>query len=186
MWCSSLLALLPIVIAALHQEAPGSGTAILVLAVLMAAFTGTLVWKLPWRRWFLFHSHSIAIISLGLIAFSAWAGEDSSLYSSFYIAVFICIGLLYKRGTSLRFLPLLVFAYTLPVLLRGESLGTFAGPFIYTVALCLTIGEAIAWLREKLSRPEEEATEREFFSSVSARSSTTSPISSQLLTSTPA
>ena len=151
---------LSVLIALTLPTPAGANVPLLVVTGLAGALFGLLVWRLPWHRWPESYSHSIVIVSFVLIAIGDFASAGSYRFNFFYVAAFTWIGLLHKRGTSLRFIPVFIVAYVAPILLRGDSFAVVAAPFVYTLSLCLLVGEVISWLSEKLQHLERDLGEQ--------------------------
>ncbi len=152
--------LLAILVTLILPANPPVNTPLLIIDGVVAIIVGSIAWRLPWHRWPSYYSHIIAVFGFGLISVGDLATSGAYRFNFFYVAAFTWVGLLHKRGTSLRFVPLFVAAYLFPAIVNGDSFGEIAAPFVYTLALCLLVGELIAWLTQKLQRLERDLAEQ--------------------------
>jgi diguanylate cyclase (GGDEF)-like protein/PAS domain S-box-containing protein len=88
------------------------------------------------------------------------ADGNGFLYAITFLMVFAWLGLAHPRGTSLKFAPLLIVAYVVPLLggpAGRSSLGLASA--VYVVPCCVMVGEAVAWGMALLADTEWTLTE---------------------------
>ncbi len=72
---------------------------------------------------------------------------DPFVYGTFFLVVFVWLGLGHPRGTSVRFAPLLAAAYALPLLGTSPMLRAMGlTSALFVVPCCVLVGEIVAWV----------------------------------------
>ncbi len=138
---------------------PGEGdpVALLRLGLADVAVAGA-IWVLPWRRWHPLASLVLLVPAFGMIALFALAGLVSSyLYGTFYVLVFVWVGLSFGLWTSSVAAPLAALAYVLP--LAGEP-PEAAFSVLVVIPVCVLVGETIARLMQRARAARQDAEER--------------------------
>jgi diguanylate cyclase (GGDEF)-like protein len=85
--------------------------------------------------------------------------SDPSTFATYFVVVFVWVGIGHPRWTAIRLSPLALAAYVVPLVATGEPDRAFDSVFEVMV-LCVLIGEAIAWVSESL-RVAEVVDERQ-------------------------
>ncbi|HUY21453.1 MAG TPA: EAL domain-containing protein [Acidimicrobiales bacterium] len=122
---------------------------------------GLVVRVVPWARWPRSATLWLVPVAFGMIALhNRLAGDDGFLYGTFYLVVFVWVGLAHPRWTSLRLAPLLAASYVLPLLgTPMHRLGVASA--LYVVPCCLVVGEVVAWVGGLLRRSESALVDAE-------------------------
>ena len=134
--------------------APGARRPLVMGVAVVAVVSGIVIWVLPWQRWD--RRASLWVMPLALIlvgAHNAGTGGDGFLYAAFYIVAFTWLGLGHPPGTSLRFAPMLVAAYLVPLASIGQGWSSMSSA-VYVVPATLLVGETVAWVAGRLRRSE--------------------------------
>ncbi|HLI73925.1 MAG TPA: EAL domain-containing protein [Acidimicrobiales bacterium] len=130
---------------------------------LAAVSFGLVIWNIRWERWHRSATLYLVPLALAMIALhDTFTGNDGFLYSAFYLVVFVWLGLAHPPGMSLRFAPLFVLAYVLPLVLAGDSgrsLGLASAT--YVVPCCILVGETVAWVGNRLRTSEQALVDAE-------------------------
>ncbi len=142
--------------------APGHTSRFATVAIgLGALVSGMALWMLPWWRWP--RSVTLWLVPLTLATIGLdyrLADGNGFLYAITFVMVFAWLGLAHPRGTSLKFAPLLIVAYVVPLLggpAGRSSLGLASA--VYVVPCCVMVGEAVAWGMALLADTEWTLTE---------------------------
>ena len=137
----------------MQSGATRSGLAVVGLSAIVG---GVVIWHLPWERWG--RSSSLVLVPTSLvliIAHNVTAGTDGFRYGLFFMVAWVWVGLGHPRGTATWFAPLLIAAYAGPLLLVGERSSVSLASTVYAVPSCIIVGEAVAWVAERLRRSDE-------------------------------
>jgi diguanylate cyclase (GGDEF)-like protein/PAS domain S-box-containing protein len=163
--CGSLVA----VAVPLVPSAPSAnrGALLGIAGVTLAA--GVVIWLLPWDRWP--RSSTLALIPPTLIligVYNFFAGGDGYRYAPFFFVTFGWIGMVHPRGTSAKTLPLATAAYLLPLAIGDHWNAIAAWSVVYVLPSGVLLGEATAWVSERLGRTQlslrdQEASFRKLF-----------------------
>jgi diguanylate cyclase (GGDEF)-like protein/PAS domain S-box-containing protein len=156
--CGSLVAVaVPIVPAASGTNAIGLlATAATALAV------GAVIWKLPWERWSRASTLWLVPPTFTLIAFyNFFSDVDGYRYAPFFFVTFAWVGLVHPRGTSAKILPLAAAAYLVPLAVAGHWNAVAVWSAVYALPPCVFLGEAIAWVSDRLSSAQNSLRARE-------------------------
>ncbi|HUF31806.1 MAG TPA: EAL domain-containing protein [Acidimicrobiales bacterium] len=118
-----------------------------------AVAVGVTVWYLPWHRWP--DRATLALVPLALVVVAGFnrAADDPWLYSLFFMAAFVWVGLAHRQGVALLSAPLLVIAYLVPLIGRTDDPQAVAA-LVYILPTCVILGEASAWVASRLRRAE--------------------------------
>ncbi len=141
-------------------NAGGTNGAWLFVLAMVAVASGTAIWFTPWQRferrstlWLL--PPTFAIIA----SFDAVGGRESYAYGVFFFVSFAWIGLSHKPGTALRFAPLAVAAYLVPLILQGQHAAAL-WTITYVAPCWALVGETVAFVSERLVRSQNLLRER--------------------------
>jgi len=142
--------------------APGHNSRFATVTIgLGALVSGMALWVLPWCRWP--RSVTLWLVPLTFATIGLdyrLADGNGFLYAITFLMVFAWLGLAHTRGTSLKFAPLLIVAYVIPLLggpAGRSSLGLASA--VYVVPCCVMVGEAVAWGMALLADTEWTLTE---------------------------
>lgn len=150
--------------------APGhhSRTASVMIGV-GALACGAVLWVLPWERL----SRSITLwlvpLTFATIGLDYCLAEGNGFpYAVTFVMVFAWLGLAHPRGTSVKFAPVLVVGYVVPLLVGNASQAALGvSSAVYVVPCCVMVGEVVAWGMALLGRSESAlAVTRERYSGV--------------------
>ncbi|HXY28901.1 MAG TPA: diguanylate cyclase, partial [Acidimicrobiales bacterium] len=159
LWIASGL-LVAVAGATLRFRTGASPTGVVAVGAASVAI-GIVVWGVPWARWRRSATLWLVPLALGMITLhNRFTGDDGFVYATFFFVVFVWIGLGHPRGTSLRLAPVLAAAYTLP-LLGTPHVAMALDSALYTVPCCVVLGEAVAWVGQRLRRSESALAEAE-------------------------
>jgi diguanylate cyclase (GGDEF)-like protein/PAS domain S-box-containing protein len=139
----------------------GANRLALILLGLGTEAVGLTVGLIPWERWRRSATLWLVPVAFGLILLHGlFSAEDGFIYGSFYVMVFVWLGLGHPPGTSLRFLPLFALSYVVPLVIRnGGTVGPWSA--FYVVPCFVLMGETVAWVSERLRRSESALTHNE-------------------------
>ena len=120
----------------------------IVLAVL-ALVLSVGFWLIPWRR--LPHSASLVFlpVAFGLLALGNYADPNPYTYGLPFVTVYLWIGASHPRWTSVASLPIALAAFIGPLLTMPDAAGSWIGTTVFTLGLCVTFGEALAWIIQR-------------------------------------
>jgi diguanylate cyclase (GGDEF)-like protein/PAS domain S-box-containing protein len=123
---------------------------------------GALIWVLPWSRWPVWSSLFLLPPTFLLIAVNNLAGgADGYRYATFFFVTFAWIGLTQRRWMSLAFVPLATVAYVVPLAISGRWTSLTVSSALYVLPACVVLGEAIAWVSDRLRRSEADVRDSE-------------------------
>ena len=142
--------------------APGHTSRFATVAIgLGALVSGMALWVLPWCRWPRSVTWWLVPLTFATIGLDyRMVDGNGFLYAITFLMVFAWLGLAHPRGTSLKFAPLLIVAYVVPLLggpAGRSSLGLASA--VYVVPCCVMVGEAVAWGMALLADTEWTLTE---------------------------
>ena len=126
----------------------------------VAAAAGVAIWLLPWHRWR--PATSLWLVpeaSALVVAYNAFA-RDPYVHALFLIVVWVWIGMTQRPGTAAVLSPVLLAAYSLPLVVRGEAADVASAAFIVPVSVVVaeTVAQVAARLRSaEASRARSEA-----------------------------
>ena len=124
-------------------------------AGLVAFCLGVGAWFVPWERW---PPRRNLVLFPPAFVLLAWenhhAGYDPYTYSTFFMVLFIAVGLSQPRWTSLVMVPPGLAAYLIPLVLAGES-EAFAGA-LFDFPVFVLASETIAWALEKVGHAQRD------------------------------
>ncbi|MCU1453017.1 MAG: diguanylate cyclase/phosphodiesterase & domain with sensor(s) [Acidimicrobiales bacterium] len=127
--------------------APDAHPRVLLSLAAVAAAIGLAFWLVPWDRWPRWATLLPVPVSLTLIAAHGWLiGADGYRFGPLFMVVFAWIGNTQPRGSSVAMSPLLVVAYGVPALFGPQHAALAIGGAIYTIPICLLLGETVAWV----------------------------------------
>jgi PAS domain S-box-containing protein len=157
------IGLLVAVAGALLQFHPGASRAGMVGAGFACVAIGAVVWRLPWGQWRRSATLWLVPVALGMIdLYNGFNGYDAFVYGTFFLVVFVWLGLGHPRWTSLRFAPLLAAAYVLPLLATSSMPRTMGlSSALLVVPSCVLVGEIVAWVGGSLRKSESAIFEAE-------------------------
>ncbi|HXQ59784.1 MAG TPA: EAL domain-containing protein [Acidimicrobiales bacterium] len=153
---------LVIVAGAVAAFPPGANRVGLMILGVFTMASGVAIWAIPWPRWkrsamlWLVPPAFALIVAHGILS-----AEDGFIYGLFYVVVFVWLGLGHPRGTSLRFLPLFVVAYEVPLLVMHHHGTVGPASALYVVPSFVLMGETVAWVSDRLGRSEMALTRSE-------------------------
>jgi diguanylate cyclase (GGDEF)-like protein/PAS domain S-box-containing protein len=156
--CGSLVAVaVPFV-----PAAPGTNENGLLATAATALAAGAVIWKLPWERWSRASSLWIVPPTFTLIAFyNCFSDADGYRYAPFFFVSFAWVGLVHPRGTSAKMLPLATAAYLVPLAVAGHWNAVAIWSVVYVLPPCGLLGEAIAWVSDRLLSAQHSLRARE-------------------------
>ncbi|MBV8949943.1 MAG: hypothetical protein JOZ99_03640, partial [Actinobacteria bacterium] len=132
----------------------------LFLLALVAVASGTVIWFIPWQRFGRRSTLWLLPPTFAIIAgFDGLAGRQSYAYGVFFFVSFAWIGLTHRPGTALRFVPLAVFAYVVPLVLEYQP-GTALVTITYVAPCWALVGETVAFVSDRLMRSQDLLRER--------------------------
>ncbi|HTK17043.1 MAG TPA: EAL domain-containing protein [Acidimicrobiia bacterium] len=156
--CGSLVA----VAVPLVPAAPSANRSALLGIAGVTLATGVIIWMLPWERWP--RSSTLALIppTLFLIGvYNFFAGADGFRYAPFFFITFGWIGLVHRRGTSAKTLPLAAVAYLVPLAMGDHWNAISAWSVVYVLPAGVLLGEATAWVSDRLGRTQHSLRDQE-------------------------
>jgi hypothetical protein len=115
---------------------------------------GLWAWLAPWDRWPRARSLWLPPLAFALLASTYVTGSsEDATFSTYFVVVFVWIGICHPRWTSVKLLPFGVAAYVLSLVITGEGVQALDSTLEVAV-LCGLVGEALAWVSEKLRAAE--------------------------------
>ncbi len=154
-------AMLLLAVLVLPVPAGGDPGAMFGIAVVAVAL-GAVIWFLPWSRWPQWTSLFLMVPTWVLIALNNYAGGNEGFrYATFFFVAFAWIGLSQRKWTSVATVPLAAVAYLVPLAVAGQSTSSTISSALYVLPACVLVGEAIAWVSDRLRRSEASERERE-------------------------
>lgn len=142
----------------LNNEVPGSEYLdkpfLYGLGVVCVAL-GLIVTVLPWTRWPRWVTLTMPTAAFAFIAFGNHVGGVSAYsFATFFVLVFVWIGLAHPPGTSLLMAPLAAAAYVIPAWLTDLAVPGAVSSVTVAIPVCILVGETIARVVRKLSERE--------------------------------
>ncbi len=131
---------------------PGMNVAAVALIGLLSSAIGVLGWLAPWVK--IARDKTLWLIPLALTIGAAndvASGGEPFRYSLMFLATFAWLGYTHRRGTSLLCAPLLVPAFTVPLVILGHRDPVTFSAVIYTVPVCIVLGETLAWVSVRVT-----------------------------------
>ena len=134
----------------------GSSRAGMVGVGIACVVIGVTVLRIPWARWRRSATLWLVPVALGMITlYNQYTGHDALVYGTFFLVVFVWLGLGHPRWTSLRFAPLLAVAYALPLIDISPRERVMAmSSTLFVVPCCVLVGELVAWVGGLLRQSE--------------------------------
>lgn len=147
---------------------PGSSKWAVAGVAVLALGCGVVVGLLPWERWH--RSATLWMLPVSLttvVLFNIATNAYGYGYASFYMVVFVWLGLGHRQGMSLRFTPMLVVAYALPLAVTHAGTPGFES-MAYVLPTIVLMGETVSWVAGRAQRSEHQlrASEERFRSLV--------------------
>jgi diguanylate cyclase (GGDEF)-like protein len=131
--------------------------------ITVAAFgvvIGVVTLLLPWQRWSRAATLALVPPALGLIVVGNTLQDgDPWLYGIYFVVVFAWIGVAHPPWTSLKLIPLATLAYVAPAFfieLPARALSST----VVVMAVCLLVGESLAWVASKVRQAERTDIQR--------------------------
>jgi PAS domain S-box-containing protein len=129
------------------------------IAIILA---GLVVLRLPWSRWPRWAELTLPVLSFGLIALANNAGGVSAYtFGTFFVFVFVWIGMAQPPGTSLRMVPVAALFYVLPGLVGDVTTAGAVSSVPLVIPICVLVGETIARSFRIAADKQAEASEGE-------------------------
>jgi diguanylate cyclase (GGDEF)-like protein/PAS domain S-box-containing protein len=154
----SLLAVLVLPVPPRGDRAALVGLSVLVIVL------GAVIWVLPWRRWPRWTSLLLLVPTFLLMALNnGYGGSEGFRYSTFFFVTFAWIGLTQPKWTSVAMLPAAAVTYLAPLALADRWSSVTVSSALYVLPACVLLGEAIAWVSDRLrsSQAAERSRERD-------------------------
>ncbi len=128
-------------------QPPGADTRALLFVSIGAIVAGAFAYLAPWDHW-RFRTDLVLIpLAFVLIGLSNTFGSTRNhTYSVFFVVAFVWIGISHPRWTSLRFAPLAVAAYAIPIFARTEGENADAAGALFAIPVCVLVAEVLAWV----------------------------------------
>jgi diguanylate cyclase (GGDEF)-like protein/PAS domain S-box-containing protein len=141
---------------------PGGDAGALLGVSAVALFSGAVIWLLPWSRWPRWTSLLLLIPTFFLIALNNfYGGGEGFRYATFFFVAFAWIGLTQPKWTSVAMVPPAAVAYLVPLALTDDWTSATVSSALYVLPACVLVGEAIAWVSDRLRRSEAAERDRE-------------------------
>jgi diguanylate cyclase (GGDEF)-like protein/PAS domain S-box-containing protein len=156
--CGSLVAIaVPLV-----PSAPDANRGALLAIAGVTLLAGGVIWVLPWHRWPRTSSLLLLPPTFALIGtYNFFAAADGFRYAPFFFVTFGWIGLVHPRGTSAKVLPLAAAAYLVPLGAGNHWNAVAVWSIVYVLPSGVLLGEATAWVSDRLGRTQRSLHERE-------------------------
>lgn len=120
-----------------------------------AMFIGVLSWFMPWHKWPRQMLRILLPVALFLISSGvAYAGEFFAVYGVYFCVIFVLVGIVFPRGSSLTLLPLFAVASVVPVYLRTGDIALAAAYTVLVGLVSVVVGETLAWVTFRLRRSQ--------------------------------
>src|SRR6478672_5780566 len=143
-------------------NSPGANQAGLVVVAGAAFVVGLIIAVLPWARWPLWTSLLLLLPTFLLIGLNnCLADVDGYRYAPFFFVTFAWIGLTQPRWTSVAIVPMAAAAYLIPLAVADQWTPVTVSSALYVLPGCVLVGEAIAWVSDRLRRSQATVRERE-------------------------
>jgi diguanylate cyclase (GGDEF)-like protein/PAS domain S-box-containing protein len=142
---------------------PGSSRPGMVGVGVVCVGIGLVVYRVPWGRWPRSATLWLVPVALGMITlYNHFTAFDPFVYGTFFLVVFVWLGLGHPRWTSVRFAPLLAAAYALPLLDTSPMLRAMGlTSALFVVPCCVLVGEIVAWVGGLLRHSESASLDAE-------------------------
>ncbi len=142
--------------------AAGADRGALLATAVAALVVGAVIAALPWSRWPRWTSLLLLGPTFVLIALNNYyGGGDGYRYAPFFFITFAWIGLTQRRWTSVVIVPLAAAAYLIPLALAGHWTPVTVSSALYVLPGCILLGEAVAWVSDRLRRSQATVRARE-------------------------
>jgi PAS domain S-box-containing protein len=123
---------------------------------------GVVIAVLPWGRWSRASTLWLVLPTLAVIAtYNYFADADGYRYAPFFFVSFAWVGLVHPRGKSVKIVPLAAVAYFGPLAASGHWNAVAVWSAVYVLPPCVFLGEAIAWVSDRLSSTQRSLRARE-------------------------
>ena len=136
------------VLTILNNEVPGGeylDKAFMLRLGLGCILLGLVVFALPWARWPRWTELSMPVVAFGLIALANNVGSVSAYtFGTFFVFVFVWIGMAQPPGTSWQMAPIAALAYVLPGLVGDVDVRGAVSSVPVAIPVCVLVGETIA------------------------------------------
>ena len=117
---------------------------------------GLVVLRLPWSHWPRWTELTLPVLSFALIALANNAGGVSAYtFGTFFVFVFVWIGMAQPPGTSLRMVPVAALFYVLPGLVGDVTTAGAVSSVPLVIPICVLVGETIARSLRTVGQREE-------------------------------
>ena len=141
---------------------PGGDAGALFGIAAVAIGFGALIRVLPWSRWPQWTSLLLMAPTFFLIALNNYyGGNEGFRYATFFFVAFAWIGLTQRKWISVATLPLAAAAYLVPLAIADQWTSDTPSSALYVLPACVLVGEAIAWVSDRLRRSESAGRDRE-------------------------
>ncbi len=121
---------------------------------------GVVFFLLPWARWPRQAELSMPVIAFALIALANNLGSVSSYtFGTFFVFVFVWLGIAQPPGTSLRMVPVAAVFYVLPGVIGSVSTPGAVSSVPVAIPICVLVGETIARSMRTVRQREESLRE---------------------------
>ena len=118
---------------------------------------GLVVLRLPWSRWPRWTELTMPAISFALIAMANNAGGVSAYtFGTFFVFVFVWIGMAQPPGTSLHLAPVAVLFYVLPGTVGDVTTPGAVSSVPLVIPICILVGETIARSLRKVATKQAQ------------------------------
>jgi len=124
---------------------------------------GAVMYRMPWARWRRSATLWLVPVALAMITlYNRSTGDDAFVYGTFFLVVFVWLGLGHPRWTCVRFAPLLAAAYALPLFEISPARRAMGfSSALFVVPCCVLVGEIVAWVGGLLRHSEAAIFEAE-------------------------
>lgn len=125
------------------------------IAGALAVCIGAACFPAPWQRWPRWSTLPLVALSFPLIAFYNYSvGVAPFRYSMYFILAYAFLGSAHRQWTPVAFLPLLLAAYLIPLVIRGQATPAALASGLLIVVVCLVVGESIAWITNRMRQAQ--------------------------------
>jgi diguanylate cyclase (GGDEF)-like protein/PAS domain S-box-containing protein len=133
---------------------PGSSRLAVLAVSALAIACGVVVALLPWERW---HRSAtlwlMPVALLCIVLFNIATNAYGYGYALFYMVVFVWLGLGHRQWMSVRFAPMLVVAYLVPLAVTSAGTPGYES-MAYVLPTIVLMGETVAWVAGRAQRSE--------------------------------